>query len=159
MFDRVLDEEIREAGRLVEQWRDLTLLVRKARAGEAGAEEAQRFSEMRRELSRSYPALLQRLEIVCGEQDDMFNFLGKLTSIDAAAALPDIQWRKVEELRGRVDVTLQGILGLLESRKKSLRRVSASGIALRKFFSSAPFKLLVLTAGILLFFLVLSRVL
>lgn len=157
MRDRVLDEEIKDLNSFIEQWSSFSRLMGEARGTDSVEESVEKsFATLRTEISRRYPAMMQRLEVSCGDQDNMVILLGKMNSLAVAAKSTDIQWKKLVELQGKVGVTLNGILGLLQTRRRKLRKVLKSRIVLRGVFTSWFVKLIALTAGVLLFFLVLD---
>ena len=159
MIDAVCEEEIKELKEFLTLWNAFSNLATEARGdGKNGEAAEKRFSEAREEIARRYPPIMDRLEVSRGDQDEVVYLLGRMTSLNFARRMPDIQWKKIEEVQSRIGVGLQGLLGLLESRKRSLVKVRGYNIVLRKIISSWVLKLIYITVGIIVFFLVLERV-
>lgn len=157
MIDRVLVEEVGQAEGLLARWVSLRTLVSETRQGRAAG--GQEYESLRDALAQGYPALAERLEIAVGEGDELVQFLSRLHTLSSVAALSEMQWKKTEEAMGRIEVGLQGLLGILKARRDCVERVSGGRLVMVRIMSSWPFKLLSLVAGILIFFLVLGRVL
>lgn len=156
--DPVLEKEIEAAGILLKLWDDLTGLIVDARKNKgAGAEAEKAFGSARAEFARRYPALLEQLEISRGESDEILEAL-RPAELGQIAALPDIQWKKLSEARSRAELELQGLLGVLESRRLCVTNLNRADVLVRRAVRSWPVKLLCLTLVIVIIFLVLKAI-
>ena len=159
MIDPLLEEEIECINALIGLWDSLITRVVATR-GEGGVKEdhAKAFIVARDEIARRYTAIMAQLEVALDEQDELLQLLGRMSSLGAVALLPDIQWKKLEEARGRVGVGLQGLLGALQNRQRAIAGVNGNLILVRRVVESWPCRLLYLAIGIVIIFLVLSKI-
>lgn len=159
MIDPVLEEEIRSLEEIVRIWDDLFAQAVSARAVKGMSEDSSKtFLAVRGSIASGYAAAMARLEIVLDEQDELIQLLARLNSLDSVALLSDIQWKKLEESHGRVSVGLQGLIGVLQDRRRTVAGVSLGRLRARRIFGSWPCKLLYLVLGITIVFIVLSKI-
>lgn len=151
MRDTVLDRQIAAAGGFIEGWSSLFSRAEAARkaGGAPPAEEAGRFTEERNALVQRYPELMTQLEIPIHADDELMQILGRSGSLDAVLQMPETQWKKLSEMQAHAEVTLRGLLGALEGRRRAIESVNRSGILVRRLLCSWPLKLLYLVAAIL----------
>ena len=159
MIDPLLEEEIECVNGIIRMWNDLfTRVVGGRGGGSASEDEAKAFIVVRDDIARRYTATMAQLEVALDEQDELLQVLGRMSSLGAVAALPEIHWRKLEEARGRLEVSLQGLLGALQNRQRALAVMSGNLLMVRRIAGSWPCKLLYLVVGIVIIFLVLSKI-
>jgi hypothetical protein len=159
LIDPVLEEEIRSLNDIIRMWDDLFAQMVSARAGKGASEDsAKSFLAVRDNVASRYAATMSRLEIVPDEQDELIQALGRMNSLGAVAQISDIQWKKLEEASGRVSIGLQSLVGVLQNRKQALSEVSVGRLRARRIFGSWPCKLLYLVVGIVIIFIVLSKI-
>jgi hypothetical protein len=159
LIDPLLEEEIECINGLVRMWDSLMERVGGTRAGGGVREDsAKAFIVARDEIARRYTAIMAQLEVALDEQDELLQMLGRMNSLGAVALLPDIQWKKLEEARGRVEVSVQGLLGALQNRQRAMAGVNGNLILVRRVAGSWPCRLLYLAVGIVIIFLVLSKI-
>jgi len=159
LIDPLLEEEVECINGLIRLWDGLITRVVATRGGGGVREDsAKAFIVMRDEIARRYTAIMAQLEVALDEQDELLQVLGRMNSLGAVALLPDIQWKKLEEARGRVEVGLQGLLGALQNRQRALAGVRGNLILVRRVVGSWPCRLLYLAIGVVIIFLVLSKI-
>lgn len=159
MIDPVLEEEIRCVGDVIGMWNDLFAHVAKARAGGGvSGDSARAFLSLRDKIAGLYAATMARLEVVPDAQDELVQLLGRMGSLEAVAAIPDAQWKKLEEAGVRVTVGLQGLAGVLQNRQRALEGVDGGRLVMRRILGSWPCKLLCLAGGIILIFIVVNKI-
>ncbi len=159
MIDPVLEGEIESVDGIIRMWKGIFTRMAEGRGGGSVREdEAKAFIASRDDIARRYTAIMSQLEVVLDEQDELLQVLGRLNSLGAVAALPEINWRKLEEAGGRVEVGLQGLLGALQNRQRALAMVSGNILLARRIAGSWPCKLLYLVVGVIIIFLVLSKI-
>jgi len=157
--DPVLNQQLEDLEALIRQWDGLTQILSRARREGRAAEETEKaFQEARAECARQAAALLDRLEIAPDSGGEILEAL-KIGSLGSIVSLPEMQWRKIDETRGRAEVGLQGLHGILQARRQCIGSMNPAILLARKVFLSWPMKLLYLTAGIVIIFLVLSAAL
>jgi hypothetical protein len=139
-------------------WGDFGRIMMQARSeGKAGEDAEKAFQDARAECARQGAAMFDWLEISPDGAHEILEVL-KIGSLGSVVSSPEMQWRKIEEARGRAEVGLQGLLGVLQGRYQCIARLDVAGIVARRMLFSWPMKLLYLTVGIVIIFLVLSAV-
>jgi hypothetical protein len=159
LIDPLLEEEVECINGLIRLWNGLITSMVATRGGKgAGEDSAKDFLAVRDEIARRYTALMAQLEVALDEQDELLRLLGRMNSLNAVALLPDIQWKKLEEARGRVEVGLQGLIGALQNRQRALAGLNRNLILARRVARSWPFRLLYIAVGIIIIFLVFGKI-
>jgi hypothetical protein len=157
LIDPVLDKQRDEVRQLVGLWEEFCRLIDGARASkQAGSAEKERFEQVRNRIAEMYPSLMARLELSIVQDDGVLQVLERVASFEGAGRLSTMHWQKVEEARGRSDVELRGILGLLEARRRQMEPVREGLLLLQRVLNCPFFKLLLAIASIVIFFLVLG---
>jgi len=160
VIDRVLGEQVSELEGIVTLWSKICVCVKESRKSPGVAEGQERvFLDLRNEVMRRYPALIERLEIPASEGDAMLQLLNRFGSLAPIRSISQMQWRRIEEEIGAIDAGLQRLRGVLQSRTQGIAQLSGARILGRRVLLSWVFKLLYLVSVIVIFFIVLGRIL
>jgi hypothetical protein len=100
-----------------------------------------------------------RLELSGREGDNIIDALQRFGSVAAVTNATDLQWKKSDEALAKAEVMLNGVLGVLKNRRRMLSGIDSGSLILKSVLLSWPLKLIYCVIGIVIVFIVLSKVL
>lgn len=137
MIDRNLEKEIKQTKDFIELWRKFHDLYKGALDKQTiSSQEEESFLETKSLLARNYQALLDSLNIKSTIEDKTFEVISQILSLDSISTISDMQMKKIENDWHNSYITLNKILGSLESKKEALAEISAVKIIIKRVFSS-----------------------
>ncbi len=118
-------------------------------------EEEKTFLETKSLIARRYQALKQRLDIDSSYDDRTFDVISQLLSLKGVAAISDLSLNKIENDWHSSYIVLNKLLGELEVKEDSLKKISKFGLFLRDLAGSPLINLALLAIVILAIYMVL----
>ncbi|MFH0839482.1 MAG: hypothetical protein V1883_00500 [Candidatus Omnitrophota bacterium] len=118
-------------------------------------EEEAAFLETKSLIARKYQALKEYLEISSSYDDRTFDVISQLLSLKGVAAISDLSLHKIENDWHGSYIVLNKLLGELDAKEESLKKVSKFRLLLRDLAGSPLINLALLIIVILAIYMVL----
>ena len=153
MINRELEKKIlqlKECLQLLEKFRSSYSQAISSKG--ATPEQEKEFLEVKSLLARRYQTLMEKLGETPSAEDRTFDLISQFVSLKAAETVSEIQFKKIESDWHNSYLSLNKIIGRLESEKEELSRVSAVKTALKKIFLNPVSSLILLALAIILIF-------
>ncbi len=152
MRDKNLELQIKRLKEFMQLWITFHDMYKSAIKRETiTPEEEQSFLETKSLIARKYQALKDQLKVSSNYEYRTFDVISQVLSLKSVAAISDLSLNKIENDWHNSYIVLNKLLGELEGKQEELRKVSALGLMLKKFFGSPLGNLLmivVIIAGI-----------
>ena len=137
MVDKDLELKIKKVKEFMELWVKFHDMYKDALSHETiTPEEEKNFLETKSLIARKYQALIEHLGIDRPYDDKTFDVISQLLSLKSVAAISDLSLNKIEYDWHNSYVLLNKLLGELEARQETLRKVSKVGLFAKELLSN-----------------------
>lgn len=158
MIDRNLESKVKHLKDFMQLWIKFHDMYKSAVNCETVTpEEEAAFLETKSLIARKYQALKDYLDINSSYDDRTFDVILQVLSLKSVAAISDLSLRKIENDWHSSYIVLNKLLGELEGKQESLRRVSKTRLFLRDMATSPFINLVLLIIVILAIYVVLDH--
>lgn len=158
MVDKDLEHKIKKVKEFMELWVKFHDMYKDALSHETiTPEEEKNFLETKSLIARKYQALIEHLGIDRPYDDKTFDVISQLLSLKSVAAISDLSLHKIEYDWHNSYVLLNKLLGELEARQESLRKVSKFGLLMRELLSNPIVNLIIAVAIIIAVYLAVTH--
>ncbi|MFH1858314.1 MAG: hypothetical protein ABH845_05385 [Candidatus Omnitrophota bacterium] len=136
MIDRDVEEKIKKTKEFMELWMKFHTLYKEALKKESiTPQDEEIFLETKSLIARKYQALTDLLKEFSSMEEKPFDVISQVLSLQGVSAFSDIQLGEIEDDWHKSYLTLNKLLGLLESRKETLAKVNPLALVLPKIFA------------------------
>jgi len=157
MVDKDLEHKIKKVKEFMELWVKFHDLYKDALSHETiTPEEEKNFLETKSLIARKYQALIEYIGIDRPYDDRTFDVISQLLSLKSVAAISDLSLNKIEYDWHNSYVLLNKLLGELEARQESLRKVSKLGLIAREVLSNPIVNLIIAVVVIVAVYLAIT---
>ncbi|MBL7070580.1 MAG: hypothetical protein ISS26_00195 [Candidatus Omnitrophica bacterium] len=137
MIDKDLEYKIKKIKVFMELWVKFHDMYKNALSHETiTPEEEKNFLETKSLITRKYQALIDYLGIDRPYDDKTFDVISQLLSLKSVVAISDLSLHKIEYDWHNSYVLLNKLLGELDARQESLRKISKFGLFIRELTSN-----------------------
>lgn len=137
MVDRNIDSKIKRVKEFMQLWVKFHDMYKNAVNSEAiTPEDEKAFLETKSLIARKYQALKDFLDMSESYDDRTFDVISQILSLKSVSAISDLSLHKIENDWHGSYIILNKLLGELEGKQDSLKRVSKIGILLRELAAS-----------------------
>lgn len=157
MIDRNLESKVKHLKDFMQLWLKFHDMYKSAINRETiTPEEENAFLETKSLIARRYQALKDYLGMNSSYDDRTFDVISQILSLKSVAATSDLSLHKIENDWHTSYIVLNKLLGELEGRQESLRKVSRTRLFLRSLATSPFINLVLLIIVILAIYFVLN---
>lgn len=157
MIDKNLEKKIKQTEDFLELWVKFHDLYRGATTkGTIVAEDEKVFLDTKSLIARKYQALIDALGITQGDEERSFNVISQVLSLERVSTMSDMQMREIEDSWHNSYIALNKLLGGLENEKEELAKISRTGLAMKKIFSSSLMNLVLIVVFVFSIFYIIK---
>jgi hypothetical protein len=147
MVDRELEFKIKRLKEFMQLWVKFHDMYKNALSQDTiSPENETSFLETKSLIARKYQALKDHLGVTTSYEDKTFDVISQLLSLKSVAAISDLSLHKIESDWHNSYIILNKLLGELEGKQETLRKISVIGLLVRKLSSSPIFNLILAIA-------------
>ncbi len=155
MRDKEIDLRYNTLERIIEQWNNLRDIYRKIyNEKKLGPEEENAFLKTKEFLAKHYYLVQQLVKEYNAGEERIDIVLAALISVDTIPQISELQIKKIDNDWHITYLSMNRVMGILESKKDKLAHTSAVGLFLKKIFLNPFLNLLVLIVVIIVLYLV-----
>lgn len=144
MVDRELQRRIKRLKEFMQLWVKFHDMYKDAISRETiTPKEEDAFLQTKSLIARKYQALKDYLGIASSYEDKTFDVISQLLSLKSVAAISDLSLRKIENDWHNSYILLNKLLGELEGKQDSLRKISRLGLIIKRLSDSSLIRLIV----------------
>ena len=154
MIDRELELKIKRVKEFMQLWIKFHDMYKDALSRDTiTPEEEAAFLETKSLIARRYQALKDFLGLANTYEDKTFDVITQVLSLKSVATISDLSLNKIENDWHNSYILLNKMLGELEGKKDTLRKVSWLGLQIKKATSSPLFNLMAIVLLILILYI------
>ena len=147
MIDRELEFNIKRLKEFMQLWVKFHDMYKNALSRDTiTPEDETSFLETKSLIARKYQALKDQLGIANSYEDKTFDVISQVLSLNSVAAISDLSLHKIENDWHNSYILLNKMLGELEGRQETLRKISIIGLAVKKLSANPIFNLILAVA-------------
>lgn len=151
MVDRELELKIKRVKDFIQLWIKFHSMYKDALSRDTiTPKEEEDFLETKSLIARKYQALKDFLGISTSYEDKTFDVVSQLLSLKSVATISDLSLTKIENDWHNSYILLNKILGELEGKQDSIRKISWLGLKISRLTSNPVFNLTAIIVLIIL---------
>lgn len=147
MKDRILDRRVSDLQELIELWDRFHRMIESASKGASFTEEHEReFLNIKSSIARKFQGIADKFERKTFPEEELTNVLSEAISLKQASKMSSFTVGQLENTWHRVYISLNKIVGHLESEREALAKLSGVRYGVGRVFRNKLFVFLLVIA-------------